>query len=323
MKIVNLSFADSAGAAWALSHALNKADGVQSINLRANNNYINYPSLAEMRTYGEAGCKAIIEKADVVVFHTAILPFYQALKLDPEKMKDKRLMLYFHGSDLRNYGDAIIKQADEILIHYDTLVSTPDLLRITPKATWMPVARSFAEILAKYRPTKRDQVALEAFGAIKKRVILGHAPTNEEIKGTSQFLGPITDVVKDVEYAEYEQIKSLPWDSCLRRLSTIDVYYDQAILGSYGLAAVEASIFEAAIFCRIDPDVAEIMYKESECPQPFIQWESPEDLREKSLGLVGSEKLRQRFGKLANTYCRAMHDDGAVARRFLRLVRGT
>jgi len=320
MRVLNLSFADSAGAAWGLSHALNKLDGVQSINLRANNNYINYPSHAEFRTYGESGCKQIIEKADVVIFHTAIMPFYQALHLEPEKMKDKKLMVYFHGSDLRNFGNEIIKQAQEVLGNFTVLVSTPDLLTLAPEAHWMPVARSFAEIKAKYSPSKRDQVAIDVFGATKKRIVLGHAPTNEAIKGTDKFLRPITNVVKEMEHVEYEQIQNLPWDSCLRRLSTIDVYFDQANLGAYGLAAVEASIFNAAIFCYIEPQVSTIMEAESGLKQPFIQWTDFEDLETKILGLCGNEHLRRRFGDLANAYCRIMHDDLNVAKRFLKLA---
>ncbi len=320
MKVLNLSFADSAGAAWALSHALNKVDGVQSINLRANNNYINYPSLAEMRTYGEEGCRKIVQKSDVVVFHTAILPFFSALHLTNEDIQGKRLMLYFHGSDLRNFGGDIIKQAQEILGNFDVLLSTPDLLEIAPEGTWMPVARSFAEIKAKYSPCKRDHVALEAFGGVKKRVIIGHAPTSEAIKGTDIFLGPITNVVKELEHTNYEQIQNLAWDSCLRRMSTIDVYMDQANLGAYGLAAVETSIFNAAIFCYIKPEVAKVMSDESGMAQPFVQWTDAEDLETKILGVCTNEKLRERFGELANIYCRTMHDDQNVARRFLKLV---
>lgn len=321
MKIINLSFADSAGAAYTLAHAINKTyPEHQCINMRANNNYLNYPAIAELRNYDAPGVRRMIEKSDVVIFHTAIKPFYSALQLEKEKMTDKKKLLYFHGSDCRNYGADILKQADEIMGDYEVLVSTPDLLRYVPEAHWMPCCRSFKEILARYSISGRDKKALSAFTEPKTRLTLSHAPTNMELKGSSTFFTVITRVLEEYPDAQYEAIRNLPWASCLSAISNTDIYYDQCVLGAYGLAAVEAAIFAKPIFCLLDAGVIEIMEKETGKKNPFIQWKDEQDLAVKTLTLLKDADLRSRFGAIAHEYCKAVHDDLPVSRRLIKII---
>lgn len=333
MKILNLCFADSAGAAYTLSHALNKLDGISSINLRANNNYINYPSIAEIRNYNEASCRGMVYESDIIVFHTAIKPFYTALHLDKKEMKDKKKLLYFHGSDARAFGGQILKQADELMKDYDVLVSTPDLKEIVPQAHWMPVCRSFSEIRRTYGLCNQDVKALKKFKAAKRKVVLGHAPTSQQRKGSEIFYKVITEMVEAFPNAEYQSMQNMPWDSCLRAMANLTIYYDQCVIGSYGMAAVEASIFKSAVFCLLRPDVIEIMEKESGLRNPFIQFgdveRSKEEgkllpdldvLRNQSYMLIDNQRLQRKFGKMAYDYCKKMHDEKPVVKRFLKIV---
>jgi len=322
MKIMNLSFADSAGAAFSLAHALNKREGISSINLRANNNYINYPTIAAIRDYTEIGCRQLVHNADTVVFHTAIKPFYTALHLDQKQMKDKKKLLYFHGSDCRNYGKQIIEQADEMMGDYEVLVSTPDLLEIVPQAHWMPCVRSFSEISKRYGLCNQDKKALKAFGGGKTKIVLGHAPTNIERKGSTLFFRIITEIMQNFPHCEFAAIKNMPWTSCLRELSRCNILYDQYVTGAYGMVSVEAAIFKTAVFCRLEPKVHAMMEAESGLHQPFIQWETDDDLRTQSFMLVDNVKLQKKFGKMAYDYCKRIHDEKPVTDRFLKIVDG-
>jgi len=320
MKIMNITFGDSAGAAFTLSHALNKA-GETAINMRANDNYISYPSIADMREYDKETIKRMILKSDVLVFHTTIKPFMQAFHLEPEELTSMKKLLYFHGTDCRNYGGQIIEHADELLGDYQIMVSTPDLLDLVPKGSkWLPVCRSFNEIHSKYARSKKDDAALEAFGEPHTKVLLGHAPTNPEVKGTHVFLRVITKIVEQNPNAEYLGIHLLPWDACLRKMGYLDVFYDQCVLGAYGTAAVEASIFKIPVICPLKPGVVEAMERLSQKPQPFIQFNNEEELLDISLMLCAEPELRDRFGKKTYTYCKAVHDEKPVAKRFLDIV---
>ncbi len=313
-----------AGAAYHLCHALNKlGKDIQAVNLRANNNYFNYPTIANMRQYSADNCREIIDRSDVVVFHSAVRPYFQSLlAIDKEKLKSKKIFLYLHGTEARTMGEEICTQADEYfgVAKYTVLVSTPDLQELIPAAKWMPVCRSFSEMLAKYRLADRDRKSLRSFGVESKKVIFCHAPTAPEIKGTATFYKAITDVVQYLPYVEYVPIQNLSWEACLRAMSEADVYFDQCVLGSYGAAAVEASVFRMPVFCLLSRDVAETMGRESGVAQPFIQWSSDDDLRTQSYMLAEKPELREKFGQMSYDYCRKVHDEKPVAERFLRYV---
>lgn len=319
MRIISISFADSAGAAYTLSHALNK-HGHKAINLRSNNNYINYPTIANMADFDRSGARKLIEKSDVVIFHTTIQPFFSALEMTPELLKDKKKLLYFHGSDLRNYGPDILKQADKYLMDYEVLVSTPDLLRNVPDGHWMPVCRSFSEISKQFMPSKRDKTAFNAFGSPRTRLVLSHAPTSTDKKGTSVFNRCITRVLEVYEHARYVDIQNVPWDSCLRTMGQSDIFFDQCKLGAYGMAAVEASIFKIPVFCLLDDGVLEIMELESEIKNPFIQWTSEDMLAERIISLLANKNVRKELGTRAYEYCKKMHDEKPIVQRLIKII---
>jgi hypothetical protein len=320
LKVLNLCIQDPAGAAYALSHALNKF-GHQAINVRANDNYIHYPTISTLRMYEAEGVRSIAEKADVVIFHQAVQPFLSAIGLDPKKLKKK--ILYFHGSECRSMGRQLVEQAYETLGDVQFLVSTPDLLQIVPEAEWMPVCRSFGEIQGKYAVSRLDQGALEAFSEPKRKVILTQASTKIEGKGTATFFKAITEVVKDAPWVEYQPIQNMPWDACLRTIAQSNVMFDSCLTGSYGLVSVEAAVFRLPVVCRISSEVAEMMEKESGCGQPFIQLPDEDSLRTQVFMLCDPTHgpgIRDKLGGMNYRYCKAMHDEKPVVKRFLRIV---
>jgi hypothetical protein len=271
--------------------------------------------------YEADGVRNIAEKSDVVVFHQAVQPFLTAIGIDPKKLKKK--LVYFHGSECRSMGRQIVEQSQDLLGDVGFLVSTPDLLTVVPEADWMPVCRSFGEIRGKYASSKLDQRALEAFSEPKHKVILTQASTKIEEKGTLVFYRAITDVVKDAPWVEYQPIQNMPWDACLRTIAQSNVMFDSALTGSYGMVSVEAAVFRLPSFCRISPEVADLMEKESGCGQPFIQWPDEDSLRTQIFMLCDPTHgpgIRAKFGGLSYRYCKAMHDEKPVVERFLRIV---
>jgi hypothetical protein len=119
---------------------------------------------------------------------------------------------------------------------------------------------------------------------------------------------------------EFINIEAQQWDSCMRLLKSVDVLYDQFVLGGYGMVSVEASIFGAAIFCKLDPAASALMEKESGMRQPFIQWLDSDELKVQSHALVDKPELQKAFAVNAANYCQKMHDDPNVAERFLKIL---
>jgi hypothetical protein len=320
MKIINISFADASAAAYTLSHAINKCSEHQAMNLRGTDNYLTYPTLASMRDFTEEACREMLYDADAIVFHSTVKQFLQGLNLDPQKLESKKKLVYFHGSELRSFGNSLIKQIDECLDNYTKLVSTPDLLEFAPDAHWMPVCRSFSEIRRKYSLCNQDRQALKTFGVHKRVVNFAHAPTSEAKKGSPIFYRTVTKLVKANPDICYTSIKGQPWDACLRKMSNVDVFLDQALIGSYGAAAVEASIFKIPVVCKISSDVGQHIKTETGLDSPFITFSDEDDLTAKLYLLAERPKLRRMFGLNVYRFCKAIHDDKPVAERFLKLA---
>lgn len=322
MKILNLAVEDMAGAAYTLSQAINHTTDHHAINMTLSSNYINYPTMANAKYYNAEQVKKVIDNADTLVFHTAILPYMSAFNLTQEKLKNKKCLLYFHGTDCRYYGKKIVEQAQEYLPNFDIVVSTPDLLEYMPQATWLPVARSFKDITQKYTLSAKDKRALHALGAYTTKTTLGHAPTNPERKGSPLFLKVMTQLIQADPNVEKSEITHVSWDQCLTQMRDVDIFFDQWVIGAYGLASVEASIFKAAVFCRLNPQVLEVIKRDTGFDNPFIQWETEEELFERAYACVYKPEIRRMFGTKAYEYCKAVHDDAPVAGKFLKIVEG-
>lgn len=312
-----------AAAAYCLSHAINKLTEHQAINIRTSTSFVQYPSMAEMRDFDIPGIQAMIAKADVVVFHSYIQPILAGLNLTKEMLKGKKVLVYFHGSEYRYLGKDLLAECDQAFEKYQVLMSTPDMMiDAPPGAKWLPVTRSLQEIRDKYGMPEKDQAASEAFGAHLGRIVLCHAPSDEQKKGSETFYRAITKVVRVHQNATYLTIRNQPWDACLRLISSVDVYFDQdpPWMGAYGMVSVEASAFKAAVITKIKEPVEQVMKQVYGRRNPFITFENLDDLVAKTYLLVEQPDLRKQVGQQVYEYCMAVHDESSVVPRFLKIV---
>ena len=325
MKIVNLCFHDSGGGAYTLSHAINKLTKHKAINLRSTGDYLRFPTIASMGNYTVTECRNMVYKADVIVYHTVVKPYFIGLSLDQGLIRDKKNILFFHGGDLRHLGEDIKKEADESLENYQILVSTADLLWHAPKgAKWLPTARSFSEIRRRYGLCNQDRRALRTFIKAKKKVMLSHAPTGEYKKGSNLFYRVITQIVKTLPYVSFKPIRHQPWANVLRILPDVDVMFDsnppEGVETTYGNIAVEASILKIPTVTKLTKRTLELLKSETGLDSPFVTFDDEEDLLGKVLMLAENEKLRRIIGNKAYRYCKAVHDEKPVVERFLKIV---
>jgi len=311
-----------AGSAYTLSHAINKLTKHDAINLISTTSFAEYPVFAQMQDYTPNECRKITEKADVILFHSAVKPYFQAFALSPKKLENKKKYLYFHGSEARFLGKEIIAQADEYLKEYTILVSTPDLLLGCPKkAKWLPVTRSFDEI-SKIGLNKRDKKALKAFKQPRQKVIFCHAPSDEIKKGSKTFYEAVTRVMRELPHVVFTTIRNQPWQSCLKIISETDVYLDQdpPFAGSYGIVSVEASVFKVPSICKMQAPVIDVIKKETGLNNPFITFDNVDRLIAELYLLANDSELRRNFGQNLHDYARQVHDEKPVVSKFLELM---
>ena len=293
------------------------------MNLRTGDNIFRYPTMAEMRHYGPEHCRQMIKNSDVIVFHSAVRPFIDALNLTDEMLKDKKAVVYFHGSELRGLGRVLLDQADTLLNKAQIVVSTPDLFYHAPDAKWLPVCRSFSEITRRYGICNQDEAAKQSFGVPKQNVVFTHAPSSEFKKGSTTFYRVITKLIKELPYVNYLTIQNQPWRTCLHLMSQVDVHLGQDppfTPGPYGQIDVEASIYKIPTITKLASYTIQKIKELTGRNNPFIIFQDEEDLYMKTYRLATEPKLRQMFGKLAYKYCKAVHDEKPVVDRFLQII---
>jgi len=327
LKILNLGFQDFAGVGYCLSHAINKHTKHHAINLRSTSSYMYYPTIAEMKNYTVELCRKIVYKADVILFHSIVKPFFEGLELDAAKIRGKKNILLFHGTDFRQSGQDIMKEADELVENYKVVVTTPDLLLTAPKgAEWLPVCRSFSEITSQFGICNQDQAALKSFETPRAKVVFTHAPTDEFKKGSISFYRVITKMIKLLPYVSFLTIRRQPWVQVLRQLPTVDVLFDQdwpkeiAPDGPYGCISIEASIFHKPVITSLTQKVIDLIKTETGLDSPFITFKDEDDLLGKAYRLAEDEELRHTFGELTYNYCKAVHDEKPVVDKFMRII---
>lgn len=119
-----------------------------------------------------------------------------------------------------------------------SFVSTPDLLRWLPEATWCPVVVD---------PSQWHAASARLSGP----PVVAHAPTNSWIKGT-HLIEPMLQRLAEEGVIDYRQIMGVPRAAMPAFYSEADVVLDQFTLGSYGVAACEALASGRLVMGHVD-----------------------------------------------------------------------
>jgi hypothetical protein len=334
VKIVIAGVRDTGGTAWNLAHAINKVTDHYAVDLTAQRSYINYPQTMDMTKYSKSTVRKIVYQADCIVFLSAFTPLLKGFRLSKKKLRDKKKLMYYCGSEWRYSRKELLQQIESRITHnYDVAVATPGMMlpgeddEATACPDWvkfLPWTRSFTEIKQVYGMCEQDADAVRQFTIPKQRVVFMHAPTSEANKGSATFYRAMTQCMQMVPNLTFSSVRGQPWANCLRAIAASNLVFDQdpPFPEAYGAITVEASIFKLPVISRMAPDCIE-WYKQNEGLQsPIIQWRNDADLLEKMYHLATNEELRDTFGEATYNFCKALHDEQPVVERFLKIVEG-
>lgn len=271
--------ADTGGQSYRLHQAFTKLTDHTFHSLVRSTNYLRYPKHVGWEARGR-----LLAQADLVHAHSHFRTLEEV---------DKPMIIQYHGTQFRNNPKTYIRAAQAR--HARQFVSTLDLWLLGPKQlTWLPAPYDL-DWLATFRKPQDGKLRI------------GHAPTDRAVKSTKALIAAAERLNKTTK-VELVMIERQPWDKCLRLKGTIDVLFDQVILG-YGNNAIEAWGMGIPVICGAQPDTLHEM-RNRFGELPF--YEATEDTIYEALSAMADDVTRKEFGERGYLHAERFHSDRAV-----------
>jgi hypothetical protein len=143
-------------------------------------------------------------------------------------IKNKLIIHHHHGHpDFRNNPEKY-RQKYKRLNRNNLLVSTPDLLKLLPEATWQP---NLIPI--------NDPLYLPIENKAKEPIIIAHSPTRRELKDTNVFIKAINKLSHNSKVPiEFRLIENTLHKECLRLKRESHILFDH-LQGYFGVSSLE------------------------------------------------------------------------------------
>jgi glycosyltransferase involved in cell wall biosynthesis len=277
--------------------------------------------------------KKWIDWADVV--HYTWSPLYSDAKdVKYAFDKGKKIFVEWVGSDIRN-PDYLIpinpnyKLALESGYEYANVESNTHSLNnqklfakygatplITPELSLFVNKSLFREI-----HLLNQRVDLKNFNPAypllsNNRPLIIHSPTAKVGKGSNIIIPLVEELKKEYEF-DFMLLHDISREKVLEMMQKADIFIDQIIVGSYGMAALEAMSFGKPVVCYIMPEVFEAGLSK-ECP---IVNASPDNLKEQLITLITNPQLRHDIGKKSRKFAEKFHDVEKVSSLLLSIYK--
>lgn len=288
MRVFGLTTgADTAGIGVGIARAFTRhAPDWVVRSMVASQNYIGYPVDVP---WHQALLESMYDGADVVMLHNTLHGhrFY-------DNGQGKPTVIMHHGMKNGSERPFAVMVKDARNIGAVQVCSTLDLSLREPDVAWLPAPTDIRMMRAirrqNYRPGRRIRV--------------GHAPTNREIKGSDAFDHAIRHLDGLVEPVVIERAK---WTDCLRRKATCDVFFDQPVLG-YGSNAIEAWAMGIPVISGVaDPVIREGMIARWG-KLPFYE-ASEATLQDAIKAMAEDEGLRAEYWARGTQHVERWHDE--------------
>ena len=158
--------------------------------------------------------------------------------------------------------------------------------------------------LPDYHPTYSEERA---------RPLVVHSPTAPVAKGTATVERAVESLQPKLQF-EYRRVMGVPHAEALQIMRQCDIYVDQLVIGSHGLAAVEAMAFGKPVVCYIKPS----MVNQYPSDLPIVN-ATMETLEAKLAQLIEDHALRKELGQRGRAYVKKHHDAHTLARELTKI----
>ena len=208
------------------------------------------------------------------------------------KKKDRKIFLHYHGSDIR------YKKEKRILkdVH-GKFISTPDLFKFLPDATWLPFPF--------------DIRGLERKTTWNETPFIIHAPSDRQKKGTDIIVRAVNEL-KKTHRVTFELIEHRPPSYVQEKMSMADIVIDQIGPGWYGKVTLEA-LYSGAVSCfYMDRSLLKYV------PFEFHADITPDSILDTLIEILEDESLRNQLRSRGYEYLIQYHDSQKIMDRLMK-----
>lgn len=274
-----------------------------------------------------------INWADVV--HYTWSPVYSdARDVKYASEKGKKIFIEWVGSDIRNpdhlksinsyymfafengYEYANLESNDYSLRNQNLFANQGAIPLLTPELSLFVDKSLFKQthLLNQRVDVNNFKPAYPAENSIRPLII--HSPTAKVGKGSNLIIPIIQELKKEYDF-DFMLLHDMSREKVLEIMQKADIYIDQIIVGSYGMAAMEAMSFGKPVMCYIMPQVFEAGLSE-ECP---IVNTSPDNLKKQLIKLITNPQLRHDIGIKSREFAEKFHDVEKVSSLLLSIYK--
>jgi hypothetical protein len=136
-----------------------------------------------------------------------------------------------------------------------------------------------------------------------KKPLVVHAPTAPVCKGTKHILAAV-ELLKNKYDFDFELIQNMSHAVAKEKIKSCDIFIDQLILGSYGMATMEALAYGKPVFCFMKESV---LKNEFPVDIPIVN-ANPDNLVKILSIYLDSAALRNSTGINSRKYAENYHD---------------
>jgi len=289
-----------------------KSDYVFNINL--------FKDINEANTETKKLASKIIGENDIFHFHfgTTLTLDYSDLKLLKEL--NKKVIMQYWGSDVRMYSKAAkmnpyvrVKDINEENIKR----------RLEVISNYIPsciVDYELAEYVREYHSNVNYTtvaIDLKKYNFIKethnKKLLIVHAPTSPEIKGTTYILKAIEELKEKYDF-DFKLVQGMVHEEATKIYEQADLIIDQILIGSHGVFAVEAMAMGKPVICWISDFMKEKYPKEL----PIIS-ANPNNIKEKIEYAIKNKDMLKDIGIKSRLYAEKYHDMNPICQNMLAI----
>ena len=264
----------------------------------------------------------IIGENDVFHFH-----FGTSLTLDLSDLHllqelGKKVIMQYWGSDVRMYSKAF-----ELNPYVKVKVMDEDKIKRKLEfiSKYIPdclVDYELGEYVKGYHSNihyTRVAIDLSKYKFIKetknKKILIVHAPTSPEIKGTRYILEAIEELKEKYNF-DFRLVQGVSHEQATKIYEKADLIIDQVLIGSYGVFAVESMAMGKPVISFIS-DFMKEKYPEE---LPIIS-ANPDTIKDKIECVIKNKDMLKDLGIKSRMYAEKYHDMNKISSNMLEIYK--